>query len=292
MYPTHQTCLLCSSRDLIELPKFSNDYLTKCRKCSFVFCKRIPTDQELLAVYAKYPRNHTISPITIKRYHELLDIFESYRKTNKMLDIGCGDGYFLREAKSRGWQVYGTEYTDNAFEIGKQKGIIMHQGVLDPGNYHPNEFDIITSFEVIEHINNPQPEIQNIKKILRPGGVFYVTTPNFNSVSRFLAKKAWNIICYPEHLSYYTAVSMNRFFKNEGFKKIKVETTGISLNRLKVSYDIKSSPATSQNKAITDEEIRQKTETNFLFKTIKKSINFFLNLFKIGDSLKAFYQKK
>lgn len=292
MYQTHQNCLLCNSTDLIELPKFSGDYLTKCRKCSFVFCKRIPTTQELLAVYKGYPRNHNISLITIKRYHELLDVFESYKKTNKILDIGCGDGYFLREAKNRGWQVYGTEYTDDAFEIGKQKGIIMHQGILDPENYNANEFDIITSFEVIEHINNPQPEIHNIKKILRPGGLFYVTTPNFNSVSRFLAKKAWNIICYPEHLSYYTTGSMNRFLKNEGFKKVKIETTGISLNRLKVSYDIKNQNTGSENKVSTDEGLRQKSETNFLFKTMKNSVNFVLNLFKIGDSLKGFYQKK
>lgn len=292
MYQTHQSCLLCNSTDLIELPEFSKDYLTKCRKCSFVFCKRVPTNQELTDVYKGYPRNHNISPITIKRYHELLDTFEPYKKTNKILDIGCGDGYFLQEAKNRGWQVYGTEFTDNAFEIGKKKGIIMHQGVLDPQNYAANDFDIITSFEVIEHINNPQPEIHNIKKILRQGGLFYVTTPNFNSVSRFLSKEKWNIVCYPEHLSYYTTGSMNRFLKNEGFKKLKTQTTGISLNRLKVSYNIKNSAPSALNSVSTDEGIRQKTETNMLFKTIKNTINFFLNVFNIGDSFKGFYQKK
>ena len=217
----HHNCLLCNSANQIELPKYRESFLVRCSACSFVFCKKIPTTEELTNHYKKYPSNRVISPITVKRYHELLDTFEHYRKTNKILDIGCGDGHFLKEAQTRGWQVYGTEFTEHAYEIGKQKGIIMHKGILNPKNYTAGDFDVITSFEVIEHINNPRPEVATINSLLRSGGLFYFTTPNFNSISRFISKITWNIISYPEHLSYYTSTSMNSFLKKFGFKKIK-----------------------------------------------------------------------
>ena len=291
MYQIHHNCLLCDSSALIELPKFSGDYLVQCSKCSFVFCKRIPTEEELVNYYKDYPSDHLLSPITVKRYHELLDTFEHYKKTNKILDIGCGDGYFLREAKNRGWQVYGTEFSDHAYEIGKKKGITMHKGILNPENYSFRDFDVITSFEVIEHINNPKEEVENINKLLRTGGLFYFTTPNFNSISRLISKLPWNVILYPEHLSYYTAGSMNRFLTKKGFEKIKIETTGISFSRLQATNNPKKQHS-AQKKKLTDEEIRQKTETKFVFKLIKSCANFTLNLFKMGDSLKGYYQKK
>jgi len=177
MHQTHNYCLLCNSSTLYTLRRYDKDYLVKCKSCGFVFCKKIPTNDELTIHYQKYTRGGYVSPITIKRYKELLDKFELYRKTNNILDIGCGDGYFLEVAQLMGWNVYGTEYTDEAVATCTKKGINIHQGILNSDNYKGIEFDVITSFEVIEHIYNPQTELQNIKNILRNKGVFYFTTP-------------------------------------------------------------------------------------------------------------------
>ena len=218
----------------------------------------------------------------------MLDQFESSRKNNKILDIGCGDGHFLTAALARGWEVHGTEFTDDAIEICKKKNINVQQGILDAKNYSSIQFDVITSFEVIEHINNPKTELENIKTILRSGGILYLTTPNFNSISRFILKGKWNIITYPEHLSYYTAKTMNRFLSKNGFRKIKLQTTGISINRLQQS----SSVLKSDSETNKDESLREKTESYILLQGIKKSINFFLNLFRMGDTIKGTYKKQ
>jgi 2-polyprenyl-3-methyl-5-hydroxy-6-metoxy-1,4-benzoquinol methylase len=148
--------------------------------------------------------------------------------------VGCGIGYFLEEAKKRGWEVYGTEFTDEAIEICEAKGINMQKGVLSPEDFDPNSFDVITSFEVLEHINNPQEEITNFHKILRKGGLVYLTTPNFNSLLRYRLKSAYNVITYPEHLSYYTKRTIHRLFKNKGFKNYKLPAS--------VSQDSKPAP--------------------------------------------------
>src|SRR5437764_554107 len=110
----HQHCLICNSNKLKRLKGYESAFLIQCQTCSFVFCEKIPSEKELTDHYKSYGRNDYLSPITIKRYHELLDEFEKFRKTNKILDIGSGIGYFLEVAKSRGWEVFGTEYTDKA----------------------------------------------------------------------------------------------------------------------------------------------------------------------------------
>lgn len=286
----HSHCLICSSPNLKVLPNFQKANLCKCGSCGFVFAQCIPTEQELIEYYDGYGRNDYLSPVTIKRYHELLDKMEPYRKTNKLLDVGCGIGYFLEVAKERGWEVYGTEYTDKAIEICTGKGIEMHQGKLDPDNYAPESFDVITSFEVIEHINNPVEEIENFKTLLRKGGIVYLTTPNFNSLLRHRLGERYDVITYPEHLSYYTPKTLKKLFCSHGFRKHRIQTTGISFTRLKTSKGETSQAFISATS--DDEHLRTKIEEKAYLQLAKKIVNGTLTLFGVGDSLKGWFVKR
>ncbi|PLX01586.1 MAG: hypothetical protein C0594_12910 [Marinilabiliales bacterium] len=279
----HHNCLICSSSHISNIIGYENAFLVKCNQCGFVFSKKIPSDDELVKHYDNYSRDDYLSPITSQRFNELLDGFEKYRKTNKILDIGCGVGYFLEVAKSRGWECFGTEFTNEAIEINRQKGILMNEGPLQTKNYKENQFDIITSFEVIEHINNPLDEIEAIKKILRPSGLFYCTTPNFNSLSRKKYKQDWIMIDYPEHLSYYTAKTINYLFTQNGFKKKKVSTTGIRSQNIPISNII--------SEESKDEKLRNMAENSFLIGFAKKIINFLLSVTQTGDTIKAYFIK-
>ena len=129
---THKHCLICQSKNISGLRKYERHFLNYCLNCGFVFSERIPSHRELEEHYKGYSRDDYLSPLTIKRYNELLDYFEQFRKTNNLLDIGCGMGYFLVEAKKRGWNVFGTEFTDTAIKICKQKEISMKKGVFNP----------------------------------------------------------------------------------------------------------------------------------------------------------------
>jgi 2-polyprenyl-3-methyl-5-hydroxy-6-metoxy-1,4-benzoquinol methylase len=286
----HTNCIICQSSQLIDLKNYQKAYLCKCESCGHIFSKKKPTDDELEKHYEGYGRNDYLSPITIKRYNELLDKFEPYRKTNKLIDVGCGIGYFLEEAKKRGWEVYGTEYTDKAINICTEKGISIKKGVLNPVNYSSEMFDIITSFEVIEHINNPHIELSNFKSILRKGGLIYVTTPNFNSILRYRFKADYNIISYPEHLSYYTPKTLTNIFKRNDFEKIKTETTGFSLTRYKTSSGNSKQVFVSANS--DDEKIRKRLESNWYFQLLKIVINKSLSFLGLGDHLKGWYIKR
>ena len=279
-----ENCPICNSVKLKELVGFEKDFISQCSDCGFVFAYKIPTHAELLDEYSKYPRTNLISEITVQRYKSLLIQLEPYRSTNNILDVGAGDGHFIYEAKQCGWNAYATEFDDKSVALCNQKGVITHQGKLDPSNYGDIKFDIIISSEVIEHINNEVEEVQNFFKLLRPGGIVYVTTPNFNSVSKKLLGSKWSVFSYPEHLAYYTPHTLKKLFRNSGFKTLSVKTTGISPSRLYAKenegYD-----------GTRDEELRIKTESSFIWNTAKKLANGFLNFSKSGDTITCLFQK-
>lgn len=286
----HTKCLITQAKDLYPLKGYEKDYLVKSKSSSFVFCSKIPTEEEILNHYNNYPIGYGAdSAITIIRINELLDEFEKFRKNNKMLDVGCGPGLFLIEAKKRGWEVYGTEFTDKQLKYLKDKGINTLKGKLTNESFEDELFDVIISSEVIEHINNPVEEMQQFHRLLRKGGLVYITTPNFNAIERYLLNGAYEIIEYPEHLCYFTPKTINLLLTQSGFKKLKTTTTGISISR--INKILKRQNNEIIENIASDEALREQLETGYR-RYIKSFINWILNFIGIGNSLKAWYVKE
>jgi 2-polyprenyl-3-methyl-5-hydroxy-6-metoxy-1,4-benzoquinol methylase len=284
----HQFCTLCHHDKFVALAaSYRHTGLVQCEKCGFIFSEFVPSKEELMAHYAKYDRSKDISEITVKRYSELLNEFSVAISGRTILDVGCGKGEFIEVAINNGWTCHGTELDDYAVELCRQKGIQIFQGSLR--EYQPKQLlDVITSFEVIEHINNPDEELRKIHALLKPGGLFYFTTPNFNSLSRYLLKGKWNVIEYPEHLSYFTSRVIDKKLHEIGFKKIHLDSTGISIQRLKTSAKKIPHGSTATN---ADQRFREKAESKPIYKLIKSSGNLLLNTLHLGDTLKGLYRK-
>ena len=206
-----------------------------------------------------------------------------------MLDVGCGPGLFLLEAKKRNWEVYGTEFTDQQIEYLNQKGVKTFKGKLTEDAFDKESFDVIISSEVLEHINNPVEEMTLFNSFLRKGGLTYITTPNFNALERYLLKGKYNVIDYPEHLCYYTPKTINTLLTRCGFKKVKIKTTGLSVARIKNS--LKNAKAVEGEVLNNDENLRQSLETGYK-KYIKQFLNWMLNTLGVGSSMKSWYVKK
>lgn len=285
----HAICIVCSNKQLKPLNSYKRAFLVKCAGCGMVFSQKIPSNEELTKIYTNYPRFTSLPPLTVKRYNELLDKMEPFRRTNNLLDLGCSNGLFLECAKQRGWNVFGTEYAQESIDYCADRNIKVFKSDQMPDDFFKLSFDVVTSFEVIEHINNPNEDMALVNKVLRKGGAFYFTTPNFNSISRIILKEKWNVIDYPEHLSYYTPSSIHFFLNANGYKKNFLITTGISFTRFSQSMN---SESVSKSIPVNDEALRNKIEHNAFLMFAKSTINFILNLFKVGDSLKGFYVKQ
>lgn len=287
----HNHCLLCNSNALKNLVGYEKHNLVKCKNCGFVFIKKIPSLSELESHYSNYvyDREQYLSPLTVKSYEMLLDEFESYRHTNRMLDVGCGVGFFLEQAKKRGWEVFGTEYSAKAIEICKEKGINTVEGEVNSRAFHHHDFDVITSIEVLEHLNNPKKEIYEIKNLLRRGGLFYCTTPNFNSLLRLYLKDKYDIISYPEHLSYYTMKTLNKLLTDNGFIKIKLLSTGMSLSHFRTSLKLSDEYIMSENSS--DETLRKEIDQKWYLQVAKIFANEFFTFSGTGMTLKGYFKK-
>ncbi len=290
-------CPLCESKKISVLNGFEALHLFKCAGCSFVFDCRIPTDDELYDHYKQYSYSmlKPCLPPTIASYNKLLDEFEHYRQTGNILDVGCGQGDFLNEARKRGWNVYGCEYSDAAIALCHGRNLPVQQGELTSEMFQDVHFDVITTFEVIEHINNPNEHFNLIHEKLRAGGLYYCTTPNFNALLRHLEGEAFPIICYPEHISFYSRSSLSKIAVRHGFMVKNIVTTGIDIGRLKrqlskTEVEMNQTEKRLAAKAQTD-SFRQQVESNKLLGLVKNVINIFLSVTKKGDTIKGYLVK-
>ena len=287
-------CYLCGETRLKVLERYHQTGLVRCQRCGFVFSKWIPTIEFLIDFYNKYPEYQHWNEITSLRYRQLMDRFEKFRQTNNLLDVGSGEGLFLDEAQKKNWNVFGTEFIDRFIDRCRERGMIMHKGKLDVNNYKPESMDIILWIEVIEHINDPVEELKKFKTLLRPGGVVYLTTPNFNSISRLLLKEELNLISYPNHLAYYTPSTLKYLFEHNGFRTLKVESTGMSPGRILKTLSQKRNekkPILNKNTQQIDEPLRERIESSALLKIMKNTINAMLTATGTGESLKGLFQK-
>lgn len=282
---TRVVCAVCKSQRLGPLSAYRRAHLVRCRSCGLVFAGWRPTDEELASNYEGYSRADYDSPITRQRYQELLDGFERYRRTNRILDMGCGIGFFLEEVQRRGWEVHGSEFEPRALEINRAKGLRCVQAPIDIDTFEPDSFDVITAFEVVEHLRDPLAEAAVIARTLRPGGLFYLTTPNFASLSRRLLGSRWSIITYPEHLLYFTPSTLNLWLGHFGFVPVKVTTTGISLARLR--RGVGASTPTAQS---SDEQLRAQIERWPTLRAAKKAANLALGVTQTGDTIKGHFE--
>lgn len=285
-----KNCPVCSSSQLHPVKGYEHAFLTKCSDCGMIFTAKQPSIQEQEAFYKDgYDLTRFYSPITKKRYEELLSEFETYKQTGRILDIGAGYGFFLEEAKNKGWDVYGTELTDEVVSICEQKGITMHKGELKTAGFPDNHFDVIVMIEAIEHVTNVGEMIGEVYRILRPGGLVYITTPNFNALNRYRLKEKYDVISYPLHLSYFTPGTLKKLFEKRNFKTQSIKSSGISRTRYKTSTGQSNQAYVSETS--DDEMLRHRIEKSTFLRGLKSVANGMLNLFGIGENLKGWFVK-
>ena len=289
-------CPICENTNISFLKGYQKLYLLKCTNCNFIFDQRVPSSKELNDCYGGYTYSdlRPVSKETIDSFSKLLDCFEEYRDTGNILDLSCGQGDFLFEAKKRNWSVYGSEYSQAAAELCAQRGIIMHQGDLTNNIFGDVKFDVITSFEVIEHINNPNEFMSLTGRKLQEKGLVYCTTPNFNSLLRYFERDRFMMINYPEHISYYTKRSIEYLGRKNNFKSLKIKTTGLDIGRLLISNKSNKNEDITAYRIHTEgvsENVRKIANANLLASFIKVVVNYFLSVFGKGDTLKIFWIK-
>ena len=145
---------------------------------------------------------------------EEMSFLQSLKK-GKILDVGCGLGFLLSGLDSQ-FDKYGVEVSHFAAEHASKWGKI-HVGELTGAGYRENFFDIVVLYHVVEHMEDPIKNILEIHRILKPGGIFLLGTPDFDSGCARRFGKDYRMLHDHTHISLFTNDSMHRFLRDYGF---------------------------------------------------------------------------
>lgn len=206
--------------------------LRRCASCHHSFTREEPTEAELAAVYERYVYDDLglgdVPPFIIDLLGDLVATFEPHRGTGRLLDVGFGQGALLAVAKKHGWSTYGIEASTAAVEQGNKHAI----GELAVGDFldapwPDGTFDVIVMTELIEHLASPRGFLEKARRLLRPGGMLYLTTPHGYGLSGRICGGEWSVLGPPEHLQLYSVSSMKRTLEAAGFGDANVYTQGV-----------------------------------------------------------------
>ncbi len=140
----------------------------------------------------------------------------------RVLDLGAGDGHFLKEARDIGWQVEGIELSEPRLRRAREMfGLVLTAADLATVEFPAASFDAITMFQLIEHLHTPRPVLERLHRFLRPGGVLLVSTPNILAHARKGRGAAkWGM---PYHVLFFTPRSLVRTLESAGFEVLSAK---------------------------------------------------------------------
>lgn len=146
-----------------------------------------------------------------KTFARRLRLIRRFKSGGRVLDIGCSLGYFLSVAQRAGFDVYGLDVSPYAVERAAERfpGRI-NQGVLRQGLFPPQFFDVVTMFDLFEHVYRPREFLATLDEITRDDAVVCITTPNHRSVLSRASGRNWVSYKIPEHVFYYTPNTLRR----------------------------------------------------------------------------------
>jgi len=266
-------CPACHSSNRKDIGEKNSFQINLCSDCATLYSSE-PFSYE----YDGYYSEHNLSiPETIqRRVKEIVATFEPYRKSGALLDIGFGAGTILDVAST--WNRYGVEVSASAIKHAKPEWKAFH-GTLEDAHYPDNFFDVVTASEIIEHCPDPQILLTEVYRILRPGGLFWGTTPAANGLSFRLLGLKWSVMAPPEHLQLFSSKGMKRLLKETGFSRFNIAMHGFNPSEL-------FTPKTGDERVASGYQLNEQLTSTPGRTRIKSAINFGLNITRLGDSLK------
>lgn len=228
-YLIHRSCVCGNASSRLLFVKYGFRFVI-CVKCGFLYVNPILKNEVYLDFYKNEEswfevlRNPVQAQLDNLKFSYGLEIIERYIQRGAILDIGCGNGSFLDLARKNGWNCSGTELNLKDLEITRAKGqTVINANIEDP-YFKGRAFDVVSLWEVLEHVPDPRATLHNVNSLLNPGGVIFILVPNRDSfINRMLREKSASFTGHC-HINFFNAAILDILLKKEGFEVLHIET--------------------------------------------------------------------
>ena len=294
---TQRACVACGSSNARPLGVKNDFDVVSCADCDSIYTTYSPWYSSAFFYSGFYLNEGELSPpeFVSTRMEEITAEFSRFRKNNRLLDIGCGAGTLLAAARKNGWNAQGLDVSASAVKHVRNLGFEVYEGELQDAAFPSEHFDVVTAAELLEHLIDPQPLLQEVARILRPGGLFWTTTPHARGLSGRMLGLKWRCVWPPEHLQLFSVRGLKKLLRDAGFRQLRVDTTGG--NPIEIFHAMgaaKTAPKTVDqhfDRVTTSYRLNESMMKSRSRRALKNTVNSFLNLSRLGDSLKVFAVK-
>jgi SAM-dependent methyltransferase len=231
-----ERCLLCAAPTPRQLFFAWGKWFWRCSACELIFVHDIYPEffggREVLEDPAHFRLRSAPKPSQRKEYARILQGCAAYRRRNRLLEIGCGDGLFLVTATAAGWQCSGVDIMPAAARFAREeRGLDVRPGELFDAAFGDGEFDVVYMNEVIEHLVEPVALMREVRRVLRPEGLALVRTGNARSWSARWRGPQW--FYYKRfgrlgHIRFYSPQAARALAAAAGFASLSCDTRGFA----------------------------------------------------------------
>lgn len=231
-------CELCGGIDHAPMWEVDGIHIVRCLACRLVFVRDAADPEALRALYDDGYFNDASTPgydgypeaETRKRHHfgTLLDRLEEMIAPGALLEVGCAYGFFLDEARRRGWAVRGIEPSRVASAHARTElGLDVEPGPLAALRPGPASVDAVVMWDVIEHLPDPRQTLEAAWAALRPGGIIGMSTGDVESLSARIQGRDWSLLTPPWHLFYFSRRTLTALLSDVGFDVVHMDGDGV-----------------------------------------------------------------
>jgi 2-polyprenyl-3-methyl-5-hydroxy-6-metoxy-1,4-benzoquinol methylase len=245
------TCTLCGATFAPEAHvRWVKDghEIVRCPSCGLLCRRELPTEEELDAIYGlsyfkgspegrgtgylDYVGDEDLHRQAARRRLELLE--RTVPRQGRLLDVGAAAGFFVDEARARGWDAGGLDVSEPMVRFGRETlQAPLELGTLASDAAGDGSLDALTMWDYIEHSIDPVGEVRRAQQLLKPGGALAMSTGDAATLVARVSGSRWHLLTPEHHNYFFTAATLSRLLEENGFEIVTFDHRG---SRYPVSY--------------------------------------------------------
>ena len=204
--------------------------IVECHECGYVYANPTWEPHELIAAYETvedetYVEEREGRELTFRKHLDDVEALIGQGNGRKLLDVGAYIGVFLEVAQQSGWDATGVEPSEWAVREGRKRGLNLVEGTLDSAAIKSQTFDLITMWDVIEHVTDPKAELTKAFNLLNPGGTIVVHTMDIDSLAARILRGRWPWLM-AMHVHFFSQRTLQKMMQDVGFEIVRSRAEG------------------------------------------------------------------